>query len=249
MPRLKLRPPDACCSQAAANGADVVHFSECCLSGYAGVEFNSFEGFDWPALIQGTFEIRELARALAVWVVVGSAHRLTGNAKPHNCMYIIDDNGAIVDRYDKLFAVGSTSEDDADLAHYSPGSHFSVFEVKGVRCGVLICHDFRYDELYREYFRRGVQLMLHSYHNGHSKTDVVGAGSTSFARNYADRNSYGGEWTMSAARCFGPSSLRFYYSLSITLTRVWLRQALLCRRCRHTREFYQGKLQCCERCT
>ena len=33
--------------QAAASGADLVHFSECALSGYAGVEFASFEGFDW----------------------------------------------------------------------------------------------------------------------------------------------------------------------------------------------------------
>ena len=190
-----------CCSQAAAKGADLVHFSECCLSGYAGVEFDSFEGFDWSTLIQGTLEIQQLARELAVWVAVGSSHRLTGPEKPHNCMYTIDDSGALVDRYDKLFAVGSTSEDDSDLAHYSPGSQFSAFEVKGVRCGVLICHDFRYGELYREYLRRGVQLMLHSYHNGHSKTDVVGAGCTPSVREYPDRNSYGGECSFRLRGC------------------------------------------------
>lgn len=152
-----------------------MHFSECCLSGYAGVEMDSFESFDWAALIEGTLEIQELAKELSVWVVVGSAHRLSGaDSKPHNCLYIINDMGEIVDRYDKLFAVGSTSEDDADLAHYSPGSHFSVFDVKGVRCGALICHDFRYPQLYSEYFTRGVQLMLHSYHNGHATEDVAG---------------------------------------------------------------------------
>lgn len=157
------------------------------------MEFESFEGFDWPALVEGTLEVQQLARELGVWVVVGSSHRLSGEEKPHNCMYVIYDNGAIVDRYDKLFAVGSTSEDDNDLAHYSPGSHFSVFEVKGVRCGVLICHDFRYDELYREYLLRGVQLMLHSYHNGHSKVEVLGVGDTTFVQDWRDRNSYGGE--------------------------------------------------------
>ena len=30
--------------------------------------------------------------------------------------------------------------------------------------GVLICHDSRYQELYREYKKYGVQLMFHSYH-------------------------------------------------------------------------------------
>jgi hypothetical protein len=48
----------------------------------------------------------------------------------------------------------------------SPGNHFSDFSIKGIRCGALICHDYRYPELYREYKRRGVQLMFHSYHAG-----------------------------------------------------------------------------------
>ena len=31
--------------------ADIVHFSECALSGYVGTDFGSFDGFDWPLLI------------------------------------------------------------------------------------------------------------------------------------------------------------------------------------------------------
>eukprot|EP01049_Picozoa_sp_SAG25_P017075 SAG25_NODE_4233_length_858_cov_2.350461_2_plen_156_part_00 len=153
--------------------------------------------------MQGTLEIQQLCRELGVWVAIGSAHRLTGDDKPHNCVYVIDDGGAIVDRYDKRFATGSTSLDNADLAHYSPGSHFVVFEVRGVRCGVLICHDYRYQELYREYYKRGVQLMLHSYHNGHAKAFPLGTGATTFARDWTDRNSYGGivVSTMQAYAC------------------------------------------------
>jgi predicted amidohydrolase len=71
-----------------------------------------------------------------------------------------------VDRYDKMFCAGDHSEKTEDLAHYTPGSHFSVFTIKGIRCGALICHDYRYPELYREYKRKGVQLMFHSYHAG-----------------------------------------------------------------------------------
>lgn len=46
-----------------------------------------------------------------------------------------------------------------DLAHYTPGDYSYSFEVKGVRCGALICHDFRYPELFREVKRLGVQLL------------------------------------------------------------------------------------------
>jgi predicted amidohydrolase len=42
-----------------------------------------------------------------------------------------------------------------------------------VRCGALICHDYRYPELYREYLRRGVELMFHSYHAGDASPQTL----------------------------------------------------------------------------
>jgi predicted amidohydrolase len=151
---------------ARERGADVAHFPEACLSGYAGADFASHEGFDWGLLRRCAQRVLDVARELRIWVVLGSAHPLTAPHKPHNSLYVIDDRGEIVDRYDKMFCAGSRSEDTGDLAHYSPGRHFSVFTIRGVRCGALICHDYRYPELYREYKRRGVRLMLHSYHAG-----------------------------------------------------------------------------------
>ena len=149
--------------------ADVVHFSEVALSGYAGIEFTTFDGFDWDLLREATERVRDCARELKLWVVLGSSHRLTGKHKPHNSLYIIDHGGRIVDRFDKLFCTGERDEQSGDLKHYSPGSHLAVFSIKGIKCGTLICHDFRYQELYREYKKLDVRVMFHSYHNGHQK--------------------------------------------------------------------------------
>jgi predicted amidohydrolase len=80
-------------------------------------------------------------------------------------LYVIDPRGRIIDRYDKRFCTGDRDRRSGDLAHYTPGNHFTVFEIDGLRCGLLICHDFRYDELYREYKKQHVQLMFHSYYN------------------------------------------------------------------------------------
>ena len=151
---------------AKDRGADVAHFPEACLSGYAGTDFASFQGFDWPLLEECVRRVLGLARESRMWVVLGSAHRLTTPHKPHNSLYVIDDRGRIVDRYDKMFCAGDRSEETGDLAHYTAGSHFSVFAIKGVRCGALICHDYCYPELHREYKRRGVRLVFHSYHAG-----------------------------------------------------------------------------------
>jgi predicted amidohydrolase len=60
---------------AAKRGADVVHFPEGALSGYAGTDFDSFEGFDWDALSRATDRVLDLAGQLGIWVVLGSAHR------------------------------------------------------------------------------------------------------------------------------------------------------------------------------
>jgi predicted amidohydrolase len=145
--------------RAAEAGADLVHFPECALSGYAGTDFPSWGGFNWNDLVRRTETVCRLAGELNVWVVLGSAHRLAPPNKPHNCLYVIGPDGQIVDRYDKRFCT------NRDLRHYTPGDRLVTFEVCGIRCGTLICYDSRFPELYRAYVKRGVRCMLHSFYN------------------------------------------------------------------------------------
>lgn len=149
-------------TEANKKKADVVHFPESALSGYPHAEKFTFKGYDWDALQEETEKIMRLAEELSQWVVLGSAHPLSGRKKPHNCLYVINPRGKIQDRYDKRFCT------PGDLEHYSPGDHFVTFKVNGVTCGLLICYDMRFPELYREYRKLGVQLMFHSFHNAHS---------------------------------------------------------------------------------
>jgi predicted amidohydrolase len=154
-------------TEAARRGAHVAHFSETALSGYVGVDLPSLDDYPWAALESAMRDVMALARKLRIWVVLGSMHWLEGKHKPHNCVYVIDDRGRLVDRYDKLFCTGNRAATKGDLKYFTPGDHFVVFKLRGYRCGVLICHDFRYPEVYREYGRRKVEIVFHSYHNGH----------------------------------------------------------------------------------
>ena len=153
--------------EAKAQGAEVVHFPECALSGYAGVDFESFEGYDWPLLERELISILALADDLDIWVILGSSHRLTGAHKPHNSLYLINPKGQIIDRYDKRFC---TKE---DLEYYSPGDHFVTFEIKNIKCGLLICYDIRFPELYRAYYQLGIDVLFQSFYNARQKETSI----------------------------------------------------------------------------
>ncbi|WP_243794273.1 carbon-nitrogen hydrolase family protein [Saccharopolyspora gloriosae] len=173
---------------AKRRGADVAHFPEGALSGYAGCDFDTFDGFDWDDLRSATHRVLELAGQLGLWVVLGSAHRLSDANKPHNSLYVINDHGRIVDRYDKRFCSGDVAERVGDLAHYSPGDHGTTWEINGVTCGALICYDYRFPELYREYSKHGVQVVFHSFHTGNASAEQVAAIGNAIGHDHARFN-------------------------------------------------------------
>lgn len=151
--------------EAHKKGADIAQFAEAALPGAVGrkLDFPSMEGFDWDLLRTELKTIIDLAGELKLWVILGSYHRLQ-NHNPHNSLYVINPEGKIVDRYDKRFCSGPE-----ECEQFTPGDHFVTFEVNGVKCGMLICYDIRFPELYREYKKLGVQLMFHSFWNGRKK--------------------------------------------------------------------------------
>lgn len=151
---------------AAEQAADIVHFSECALSGYLGVDVPDAVHVDWEQLRAATRDIQAVAKQRKVWVLLGSSHQLSGKNKPHNSIYVINAGGKIVDRYDKRFCTGlGGRKPTLDLGHYSPGNRPVTFKVKGVTCGLLICYDYRFPELYREYKQLGVKVIFQGFHN------------------------------------------------------------------------------------
>lgn len=158
---------------AAQQEARVAHFPETALTGYAGADIAATADIDWGELHAATATVCRAARDLRLWVLLGSTHRLSTGVLPHNSVYIINDQGEVIDRYDKRFCTGITEpEPQRDLRHYTPGSHTPVFEIDGYRASVLICYDYRFPELYRDLKRRGVELVFQSFHNARFSREV-----------------------------------------------------------------------------
>lgn len=153
--------------EAKLKKADVVHFPECALSGYPGVDMQSLDTFNWAELREMTDSIISLADKLNIWVILGSLHRLSGNNKPHNSLYVISPEGKLIDRYDKRFCTSS------DLIFSTPGDHFVIFKINSVTCGLMICYDVRFPELYREYRKLGCDLIFQSFYNARQEKGSI----------------------------------------------------------------------------
>ena len=152
---------------ATIKGSDIVHLPEGALSGYARADFESFDNYNWNNLWKETDSILALAKELKVWVLLGSTHKLSGKNKPHNSLYVINSEGKIIDRYDKRFCTSS------DLEYYSPGDHFTLFDINGIKCGLLICYDLRFPELFREYRKLMADVIFHSFYNARHVKDCI----------------------------------------------------------------------------
>jgi predicted amidohydrolase len=154
--------------RASEQGADLVHFSETALSGYGNVDVSDLSAYDWDALRRETAAVQRLAAERSLWVVLGSMHFVAEDVPPTNCLYVIDPSGEIVDRYDKCMLTGG------DRKVYTAGDHPVILEIEGIRCGLLICYDSCYPEMYNRYVHRGVELVLHSFYNArHKGPDIL----------------------------------------------------------------------------
>ena len=149
-------------TQAKNKKADLIHFSETCLGGYAGAEFENWDKYDWNLQEKFEREIFKLAENLNLGIIYGSNHRISGEDIRNSLKYV-SGKGELVERYDKRFC---TPE---DLKYYKSGNRFVNFEINGFNCGMLICYDVRFPELYREYKKLGTQILFQSFYNARAE--------------------------------------------------------------------------------
>lgn len=166
--------------RAAGQGARLVHFAEGALSGYVGADKPHYAGWniDWEPVADELHRTMALAGELGIWVVVGGNHRLSGGHRPHNSLWVIDDLGALADRYDKRL-ISYTEITD----FYTPGDHACTFEVDGFRFGCLICIEVNFPELWMAQRDLGVDCVLFSTYSEDPMFEVI-------ARAHAVLNNY-----------------------------------------------------------
>lgn len=109
--------------------------------------------------------LRHLAAELGVWILIGSAIVRSGHVgddRAANRSLLIDANGGIVARYDKLHVFDvdlANGERYRESAGIRPGDAAAVADTPWGRVGMTICYDIRFPHLHRQLAKAGACMI------------------------------------------------------------------------------------------
>ncbi|MGP0016542.1 nitrilase-related carbon-nitrogen hydrolase, partial [Pseudomonas sp.] len=111
--------------------------------------------------------LKQAARDLKLWIVAGTLPLPPvdqPHAKANACSLLIDEQGEVVARYDKLHLfdvdVADTRGRYRESDDYAYGSRVVVADTPVGRLGLSVCYDLRFPELYRILALRGARVLL-----------------------------------------------------------------------------------------
>jgi predicted amidohydrolase len=97
--------------------------------------------------------VREAARRLGIWISLGSLAIEREDGRWANRAFVIDAQGAIVARYDKIHMFDvelATGETWRESSAYAAGSDVITAETPVGQLGLTVCYDIRFPALFEE---------------------------------------------------------------------------------------------------
>jgi deaminated glutathione amidase len=104
----------------------------------------------------------ELARRNGATVLLGSLGVLAADGRIFNRAYLLDPQGKVSGRYDKIHLFDIDMPDGTPVresATIAPGSNAVLTKVAGVSIGLSICYDLRFPLLYRKLAQAGAEIL------------------------------------------------------------------------------------------
>lgn len=152
-------------SQNLEAGTDVLILPEVWSVGWDCEEFEkSAENIKNSSIIQF---LSKLALKYNVYIIGGSFIRKTDDGKLYNSCPVFNRNGELIAIYDKnhLYSYCGCNEG----TYITPGKNGVVVDIDGIKTGLTICYDIRFPEIFREYRKNDVKLIINAAAWGASK--------------------------------------------------------------------------------
>jgi predicted amidohydrolase len=135
---------------AAASGAALICFPEQFATGWDPQPRKNIQ--DIHGIIVSSLQ----AYAKEYGIGILGSFREAHDPLPKNTAVAIDRDGRILSTYAKMHLFSHGNEDDGN----SPGTDLGIFTLDTLTCGIAICYDLRFPDLFRLYATKGVQAVF-----------------------------------------------------------------------------------------
>ena len=125
-----------------AKKSDVLILPELWSTGYYPTPIQNFADINGE---NTTKFICQMAKKFGINIIAGSVI-VEVEGKFFNRCIIANRNGEVIAIYDKTHLFSFADEEKI----FTAGQNFSVFELDGVKCGIIICYDLRFPEFVRK---------------------------------------------------------------------------------------------------
>ncbi len=150
---------------AGKKDADIICFPESFLPGMRGIGIE-IEAHNPIKLKSALADVCQLARENSIHVIIPMDWDLNG--KMQNVAYVISDKGVVLGMQTK------NQLDPSEEETFVAGSQRFVFDIMGIKIGIVICHEgYRYPESVRWAARNGAQIVFHPHCNGSDKEGQI----------------------------------------------------------------------------
>jgi predicted amidohydrolase len=151
--------------KAAGYGVHLLSFPELYLSGYDVTDAETAHGLAEKIQSQGILdEVASAAWAngLAIICPYPEAASVAGKRRYYDSIAVYGPDGELLKNYRKTHLWGGDERNNWSFGHVYPeeGEAYSIFEVNGLRVGVLNCYEAEFPELSRILALRGAQLVV-----------------------------------------------------------------------------------------
>lgn len=145
-------------ARAKDSGAELVLFPEETMFTVRKIEgdLGTAVERDWSTFVQ---QLSLLAAEFSVAIVAGG-YEPSGDPQPYNTLVTIDSSGAILGTYRKIHLYDAFSYQESSRIKSGDASAVPVFDIGGLKVGIMTCYDIRFPEMARRLALAGADLIL-----------------------------------------------------------------------------------------
>lgn len=146
-------------AHAARDGVALVVFPEMAMYFKHGLD-RSF--IDQAEAVPGPFTdaVDAIARTNGIAVVVGMVERTASGDRAYNTIYATSAEGSTLGRYRKVHLYDAFGLRESDVVAPSEDLEPSLFELQGLRFGIMTCYDLRFPESARTLVDAGADVIV-----------------------------------------------------------------------------------------